>query len=77
MSEPSTLARWIMIAGISITTIGALIYITSRLGFPFGRLPGDIHVRTSGVSCLVPIASSLLISLALSLILNIIVRLIK
>jgi len=42
-----------------------------------GRLPGDIRIQRDGVSCFIPLATSLLLSLALTVILNVLVRLLN
>ena len=62
--------RWLglfMVAGgICLVMIGLLIYSG---GFKwFGKLPGDIHHEGERVQVYIPIASMLLVSLALSLI---------
>ena len=63
-----------MIAGISLFVIGGLIYLFSRLGVNLFQLPGDIHFQSGNVTCLVPLVSSLLLSIAFTLILNIVIR---
>lgn len=35
---------------------------------PFGRLPGDIHIKRDGVDFYFPLATSLIVSIVLSLI---------
>jgi hypothetical protein len=68
------IARILMIAGGILLVVGGLIYIFSRLGFNLFQLPGDIRLQSGNVTCLIPLASSILLSILLTLILNVIVR---
>jgi len=74
MFDLNALGKWILIIGLAITAIGAVLWLAGRLGLPLGRLPGDLHFETGGVTCFVPLATSILLSLALTLILNVILR---
>ena len=69
-----SIARILMIAGISLFVIGGLIYLLSRLGINLFQLPGDIRFQTSNVTCLVPLVSTILLSIVLTLILNVVIR---
>jgi len=74
MPELSTIGRWMLVFGIVIAAAGGLLWLTDRLGFPLGRLPGDIRIEREGVSCFIPLASSILISVLLTLVINLIAR---
>jgi hypothetical protein len=69
-----SLARILMIVGLSLFVIGGLIYLLSRLGINLFQLPGDIRFQSGNVTCLVPLVSSILLSILLTLILNILIR---
>jgi hypothetical protein len=77
MSDLTSIARWLILIGIALTGLGGLLWIFSRLGLPLGRLPGDFHFETGDFSCFIPLASSILISVLLTLILNVIARLLN
>ena len=68
------IARILMIAGASLFVIGGLIYLLSRLGINLFQLPGDIRFQSGNVTCLVPLVSTILLSIVLTLILNIVIR---
>jgi hypothetical protein len=68
-------ARILVIGGVVLILIGGGIYLAARLGLPLGRLPGDIHIEGKNGSIYFPIATSIVISLVLTVLLNIIVRL--
>jgi hypothetical protein len=55
--------RGLVIVGVAIAGLGVLM----MLGFPLGRLPGDIAVRRGSVSFYFPLASSILVSVLLTL----------
>ncbi len=68
------LARYLMLGGIILLLIGGGIFLASKFGIPFGRLPGDIRIDGENGSFFFPITSSILISVLLTIVLNIISR---
>jgi hypothetical protein len=72
--DTDTLARWVIIAGIITVCIGAAMLLLPRVPF-IGRLPGDISLRGDGYSLFIPIATSILLSIALTVVINIVIRL--
>jgi hypothetical protein len=60
------MARFLIVLGLAILLIGLLWPYLSKLGL--GRLPGDIVIERENVTLYVPLATCLLLSLALSLI---------
>ena len=56
--------------GLGIAFFGILIMIGSRLGIPFGKLPGDFSWKTDNVSVYIPIVSSIIFSIILTIVLN-------
>lgn len=71
------LARIFIIIGLVMVVIGGLIYLFGRLGIPLGRLPGDIRIQGENVTCILPLATMILLSVVLTVLLNIILRLIN
>ncbi len=71
------IARWIMILGIILFLVGGGIYLLARGGINLFRLPGDFRLQIGNVTCLIPIATSILLSLVMTLILNAIFRLLN
>lgn len=71
------MGRFLMIGGIVLFLVGGLVFLASKFGIPFGRLPGDIRIERDGFSFYFPLASSIVISVVLSIILNVIVRLFR
>ena len=61
------MGRWLIILGVVLIVAGLLWPWLTRLGL--GRLPGDIVIERENFRLYVPLATSLLISLALSLLL--------
>lgn len=62
----------ILFGGLLLLTGGALL-IAGRLP-GVGRLPGDLVFKRDGVSVYLPLATSLLISLGLTVLLNLVFR---
>ena len=68
------IARCLMIGGIVLFLIGGGVYLTVRFGIPLGRLPGDIRIEGEHGSFYFPLVSSILISIILTIVLNVISR---
>jgi len=71
------IGRFLMIGGILLFVVGGLVFLAAKFGLPFGRLPGDIRIERDGFSFYFPLASSILISIVLTILLNVIIRLMK
>jgi len=69
-----TFARYVMIGGIILFLIGAGIYLAAKFGIPLGRLPGDIRMEGENGSFYFPVTTSILISVILTIVLNVISR---
>ena len=76
MSDLSSAGRFLLITGLVLFAAGALLILSPRLpGFErLGRLPGDFMVERGPVTIFIPIVSSLLISVLLTVVLNLISR---
>ena len=68
------IARYLMIGGIVLFLIGGGVYLAAKFGIPLGRLPGDIRINGENGSFYFPITSSILVSIILTLIINIVSR---
>ena len=71
------LARFLVIGGIVLILIGGGVHLAAKFGIPFGRLPGDIRIEGKNGSFYFPIVSSILVSLILTIVLNVIARLLR
>ncbi len=69
------IGRYLIIGGVILILLGGGFYLAARLGLPLGRLPGDIRIEGKNGSFYFPIVTSILVSVVLTVLLNIIVRL--
>ena len=74
MFDIANLGRLLVFLGLGLAAIGALLWGLSRTRLPVGQLPGDFRLEFGNVSCFVPLATMVVISLLLTLILNVILR---
>jgi hypothetical protein len=72
-----TFARYLMLGGIVLFLIGGGMFLAAKFGIPLGRLPGDIRIEGANGSFYFPITSSILVSVILTIIVNVIAWLIK
>ena len=76
MGDLSGAGRFLLVTGLLLSAAGALLMLAPRLpGFDrLGRLPGDFVVERGPVTVFIPIVSSLVISVLLTVVLNLILR---
>jgi hypothetical protein len=72
--DASGLGRWLVVIGLTLAAIGGLVWLAGRSGLPLGRLPGDIRFGSGNLSCFVPLGTTLLLSLILTVLLNLVIR---
>lgn len=70
-------ARSLIVLGVILIVVGGLIYLVSRIALQFGQLPGDIRIQGENLTCVVPLATSILLSVVLTILLNIAIKLIR
>ncbi|SFR43571.1 Protein of unknown function [Marinobacter daqiaonensis] len=64
------MSRWFIVAGIALLVIGLVLHFAPGLLQWFGKLPGDIHVRSERTQLFVPITSMIIVSIVLTILLN-------
>lgn len=69
-----SIARYLMIGGIILFLTGGGVYLAVKFGIPLGRLPGDIRIEGGNGTFYFPLATSILVSLVLTIVLNVIIR---
>lgn len=67
----------LIFVGVLLTIFGFLTVLLSKFPLPFGNLPGDIKIEKGNFTFYLPLASSLIISLILTGLLNLIVVLLN
>jgi len=76
MDQWTQVGKLLLFGGMAITVLGGVLLLAGRIPW-LGRLPGDIYIEHEKFSCFFPLATSIIVSLLLTVVLNIIVRLIK
>lgn len=73
MGDWSIFGKILIYLGLGLAAFGALIWGIGRV-FPIGRLPGDILFQKEGFTVYIPIATSILLSIILTLLINLLRR---
>lgn len=71
------LGRYLIGGGILLILAGAGLYAASRLGLPLGRLPGDVRIDGEGGTFYFPVATSIVVSVIITVLANLVVRLLR
>lgn len=69
MPDIQTIGRWLVIGGITMAAIGGIIWLLGRY-FDWHNLPGTIKIQTSGLTCVIPLLASIILSVLLTILLN-------
>jgi glucose-6-phosphate dehydrogenase assembly protein OpcA len=77
MTDATTLGKWIILIGLGLAVLGGLVWLAGRLGWPLGRLPGDIQYHNGNFTFYFPCASSILVSLVLTVLINLVARVLR
>jgi len=70
-----TLGRWLIVVGLVIALLGGLIWLATRLFPNISQLPGTIRIQSETFTCVFPLLASIIISVFLTIVLNLLVRL--
>jgi hypothetical protein len=70
--DSSYVGRLLIVVGVLVVVAGVILLAAGRL--PLGRLPGDISWSRGNVSFFLPLGTSLVLSVVLTLILNLLFR---
>jgi Protein of unknown function (DUF2905) len=68
------LGKLLLFFGLILVVGGLVLMLFGRMNIPLGRLPGDIVYRGKNTTFYFPLATSILLSVALSLVLYVIGR---
>jgi len=71
-----SIGRWLVIFGAAVVVVGGLIWLAGRLlrDQPF---PGTLRFTIPGGTCVIPLLASIVVSILLTVVLNLIARLTK
>ncbi len=70
----SSTAKYFIFFGITLLFIGSILYFLGKIGFGIVKLPGDIFIQKGNCTFYFPLATSIIISIVLTLILNLIAK---
>ncbi|MDZ4178347.1 MAG: DUF2905 family protein [Coriobacteriia bacterium] len=72
MGDLQGIGKVLVAVGVAVVLLGGLLWGAGRLGL--GSLPGDMRFGNESWGCYLPIATSILLSLLLTLVLNVLWR---
>jgi Protein of unknown function (DUF2905) len=68
----SALGKVVVLAGLGVVAAGAFLFVVGKGYLP--HLPGDLSFRLGSVRVFFPLATSLLLSVVLTIVLNLLLR---
>ena len=73
MGNLEMLGRWLVVGGVILALLGGLIWALGHFT-GLSRFPGTIRIQGSGFTCLIPILASIVLSIFLTVMLNLLAR---
>ena len=70
------MGRALLMLGGALVLLGLVLTLAGRIHF-LGKLPGDIRIERDNFSCTFPLVTSLLVSLVLTVLANVVLRLLR
>jgi hypothetical protein len=67
------IGKLLIVIGLAVAALGIALLLAGRVPW-LGRLPGDLAFRRGGTTVYVPLATSLLLSVVLTILLNLLLR---
>jgi len=71
------LARMVAVFALILLVVAGLLFLAAKFNISLGKFPGDLVIRRGNFTCAVPLVSSLLISIVITVILNILLAFMK
>jgi hypothetical protein len=68
------LGRLLLVLGIGLALLGGLIWLAGRFFPGLSQFPGTIKIQASGLTCVIPILASIVLSVLLTILLNLAAR---
>lgn len=65
--------KMLVLGGLTMTVVGGGLWLLARLP-GLAQLPGTIRIERPGFTCIVPVLASLVLSILLTVVLNLILR---
>jgi hypothetical protein len=72
----SSLGKLLLLFAVVLGIVGLVLILMGRVPF-LGKLPGDLVIRRDGVTIFLPITSSIVLSLVLTVLINLILWILR
>jgi hypothetical protein len=73
MNGFNEMGKFLILIGVLLVTLGLFISFFPKIPY-LGKLPGDIHIKRDNFEFFFPLGTSILLSIILTIILNLIFR---
>ena len=77
MIDLVNIARILAVFGIVVLVTAGILYLISYFDIPLGNLPGDLLIKRENFTCVIPLISSLIVSVVLTLLINLILSIFR
>lgn len=68
------IARLLAVFGLGLLVTAGVFYLLAQLNLPFGNLPGDFVIERGNFTCVIPLISSLIVSILLTILINLMLK---
>jgi len=71
------LGKGLLVLGLCLAAVGGLIWLAGRFLPGLARFPGTLKFELGGLTCVVPLLASIVLSVALTILLNLAARFLR
>jgi len=71
------IARMVAVFALVLLVVAGILFLAAKFNISLGKLPGDLIFKRGNFTCAFPVVSSLLISIVITALLNIMLALFK
>jgi len=73
MGDLQTIGRWLIIVGVAVAVVGVAVWLVGRFT-NLQNLPGTVKVEIPGLTCVIPLLGSIILSILLTIVINLLLR---
>jgi hypothetical protein len=74
MPGMDVVGRWLVFLGLGFVVLGGIIWLLARFFPSMSQFPGTIRIQGANFTCVVPLLASIILSILLTIVLNVLAR---
>ena len=64
----------LLVSGLGLAALGGIIWLLARFFPTLSQFPGTIRIQSGGLTCVIPLLATIILSVVLTILLNVAAR---